>query len=89
MTLEFLQDMTANVQMQQAFASLMSSFIVIDARVNALESTLEQVLFDPSGLRLPRCDEGMVIPKVTVSIVKCVPMSIHDNPFTASLRVPT
>lgn len=88
MTLEFLQDMTANVQMQQAFASAMSPFIVIEARVNVVDNTLEQVIYDPSGLRLRRVIEGELLPRITVSIVKSVAASIHDNPFTATIVLP-
>lgn len=90
MTFEFVQDMTANVQMHQAYANLLSQFIVIEARVNSLEGTIEQVIFDPSGLRLPRIEEGELIPKVTVTIGK-VPsvMSIYDNPYYTNLVVPS
>lgn len=90
MTFEFIQDMIANVQMHQAYANLLSQFIVIEARINSLENTIEQVIFDPSGARLPRVQEGELIPKVTVNISR-VPyvQSINDNPYYTNLVIPS
>lgn len=88
MTLDFVRDLGSSVQMHQAYANALSQFIVIEARVNALDGTIEQVLFDPLGTVLPRVEEGQLIPKVTVNIGK-VPsvMSIHDNPYYANLMI--
>lgn len=65
-----------------------STFGVIEARVNAVDSTLEQVIYDPLGARLPRVAEGELMPRVTVRIVKAIPASIHDNQFVAALVLP-
>jgi hypothetical protein len=90
MTHEFIKSLAVNVQLQQVYADVMSPFIVIEARLNPIDDTLEQIIFDPAGTRLPRVTEGELIPKVTLNFGK-VPsvMSIHDNPFYANLVIPS
>lgn len=86
--LKLMENMTTNVQMHQAYASTLSPFIVIEARVNVIEGTIEQVIFDPSGARLPRVEEGELVPKVILNIGR-VPyaQSIHDNPYYSNLVI--
>lgn len=87
MTLEYLDNMAANVQLQQAYAVAMSRFVVIEARINQLEQTLEQVIFDPSGSQLPALVEPDIIPKYQLVIKQENPLSLHDNPFTCELQL--
>lgn len=87
MTLEAMQDLVANVQLHQAVATVLSPFIVIEARINGLDHTLEQVIYDPSGKRLPAVEEGAVIPKLKLNCGKSSTVSLYDNPYYASLQV--
>lgn len=90
MTLEFLQEMAANMHLHQAVALAMSPFVVIEARVNPVDNTLEQVIYDPSGLRLPRVVESDRLPRVTLVVTKSAPaslLSIYDNPFSISIKL--
>ena len=87
--LEILHDMLADVQMHQAFASMMSPFIVIESRINMIDNTLEQVIFDPSEKILPIVNEGDMLPKLTISHGKTPLRSLHVNPCYALLQVPT
>lgn len=86
-TLESLRDIGNNIQLHQAVATALSPFIVIEARINSLDNTLEQVIYDPSCKRLPSLEEGGLIPKVKLTIGQNTPISIYDNPYYVSLQV--
>ena len=85
MTLEFLEDMSSNVQLHQAVANALSPFIVLKAEVDYPTNMLSQVLWDPSGLRLPLVAEGSTYEQYTLMVTKSVKPSIHDNLYSACL----
>lgn len=70
----------------QAYATAMSSFIVIEARLNSSSEIIEQVIFDPSGLRLDAVIDADVIPMYDIIFTKSKPVTVFDNPYCAELR---
>lgn len=85
MSREFLKGL-ADPLKQQAYSTAMSSFVVIEARMDILSDTLEQVIFDPSGQRLSAIVDADVVPLYDMVITKQKPLSIFENPYTIELR---
>lgn len=82
----FIKEMT-NPHKQLAYAIAMSRFIVIEARVNPIDDTVDQVIFDPSGVTLVAINEPDTIPAYELVFTQHKPLSIFDNPYTAELRL--
>lgn len=73
------------MQVMQAMATALSPYIVIRAQIDPDTQLLEQLLWDPSGERLPKLEQGQPAPHYMLTITKSRVMSIHDNPYVASL----
>ena len=89
MSLVYLDEMAANIQLFQAYARMMSKFIILESRINHINQTIEQVIYDPFGFSLAPINEGDLLPFVEIQIHNCRQglLTVDDNPYSCILRI--